>query len=197
MHVHTCFLLVLLLLSACATRGVKVTFANNVVARPSYSLRAPANRGWVFLPTEEGRSPSGVFMQKKQQSVVSEVRTAIVPILDRARQLSTAAQVADDYRNIEEQIMIEQGVKPRLYQLRDVRRAAANVAGKQFFKLEYVAYTAEMQNLGALYLLFRSPEKNDAFLLVHFVEHVPTGDEADEAARDDLRAILESVSLRE
>ena len=94
-------------------------------------------------------------------------------VSDDALKQATAKAVADDFRELEKQIMIEQGVNRGLYRLEDVTFGEETIAGLIFYYMNYSVVADSGKQRAALYLWFPKPERNDAFIVGHYSETMP------------------------
>ena len=109
-----CLLVVLLApIVGCASMPPAVTLSNNHVQMPHYSFVVPPDRGW-HIQRFDSLNESAIigqdagplrFEMKLMRNIVS----------DEALKQATAKTVADDFRELEKRIMIEQGVNLGLY----------------------------------------------------------------------------------
>src|SRR4051812_40262920 len=108
MKIRSRFLILLFVAAAigCSTAGVEITQRNNRIETSSYSLIIPPDRGWrlarddardsVTLTRQEG--PVGWRMLFYKNALVGN-------------QAASAGEIADDFRQLEIQVMTEEGVK--------------------------------------------------------------------------------------
>ncbi len=66
----------------------------------------------------------------------------------------TEDQVADDYRDLEEQVMVEEGVKKGKYKLEQLNKTTTAMAGKKLYTMSYRTFTTTAGGNAILYLYF-------------------------------------------
>jgi len=187
-------IILLILLVGCASPGTRVTSNNNQVQIPHYSIVIPPDAGWYLQviagPFEgvnvamEPTSSTVLLMQFKKNTVSGEeARTA------------TAKQLADDFRGLEKNIMIEKGVKTGMYKLSNVEMYEKNLGGKNFFVMHYEADTGSQVQLAWLYLFFPKESNNDWFIMAHYSVSAPKNQQV--ATREaDFLSVLKSLQVR-
>lgn len=165
------FLLLLAPAAGCASMAPEVTRSNNRVQMPHYSFVVPPDRGWRIQRFESPHESAVLtqsagplrFEMKFMRNVVS----------DEALRQATAKAVADDFRELEKRLMIEQGVNRGLYRLEDVTFGEETIASLTFYTMSYSVVTDSGTQRAALYLWFPEPERNDAFIVAHYSETMP------------------------
>jgi cobalamin-dependent methionine synthase I len=167
---------VLLLVVGCASIGTPVTKNNNQINFPHYSIAVPPDQGWRLLRPNEMNEVAVVTLELGPPlSVKFRMQFIKNDILDeRVRSLS-AQQVADDYRNMEKRIMIEQGVNKGQYQLSEVMMGEETVGGNRFYTMKYTTSDSAYTQNASLYLYFLRQEKNPYFIVIHYAETMPSG----------------------
>jgi hypothetical protein len=166
------------LLVSCASLGTPITRDNSQITFPHYSIVVPPDRGWNLLrPNEKieaavvttrvslGRGDSATYLMQFSRN----------DVLDERPRSWSARQVADHFRNMEKQIMIEQGVKTGQYKLGDVVMGEESVGDKTFFTMKYTTSDSSVRQTASLYLYFPREEKNQYFMVIHYSETTPRG----------------------
>ena len=167
----------IVLLASCASPETPITTSNARITFPHYSIVVPPDRGWrVVRPNEKGEvavvtmtldlpgAPATFRMQFLRNEVLHEVPRSW-----------SARQVADNFRKMERQIMIEQGVNKGLYKLGDVVMGEESVGDKTFYTMKYTTSDSRVNQSASLYLFFPKEEKNTYFLVIHYSETIPRG----------------------
>ena len=157
-------------LSGCVTLGTEITTSNNYIQMPSYSLVVPANHGW-HLQRDDGHQYA--ILTKRIESTIWQIRTYKNSVLSEMLNSATAKEVADDFRELEVQAMIEEGVKKGQYQLRDVEMREEIVGTKQFYTMHYVIVSQSTVQKASMYLYFPQPKNNRYFFAAHYFETTP------------------------
>jgi hypothetical protein len=166
-----------LTLVACATTSdTEVTGANNQIVMPHYSVTVPPNKRW-HLQRPEGEQELAILTKERATTplgaVVLEMRFMRNVILDPGMRTQTAKQIADDFRKLEKQIMIEQGVNRGLYKLSDVKMGEELVGNKKFYFMDYRTRASDTKQWASLYLFFPKEQGNEAFIVAHYSETMP------------------------
>jgi len=173
---------------------------------PHYTFTAPADQGWQI--ERAGGNFESVVLTNKVGPTVFQMKFMrnLVPHPLRAQ---SARFVADDFRGLEERIMIEQGVNRGLYQLNNLVKGERTLGDRTFYTMTYETVAARMQSAGlyqtqsaALYLLFPKSESNDSFIIAHYSESILPGDRLDrsykveKSYKADFEALLQGMVLR-
>ena len=163
---------------SCASPGTAIKRNNSQITFLHYSIVVPPDRGWDLLrPNEKieaavvkkriqlGRGDSATYlMQFSKNDVLDE----------RARSWS-ARQVADHFRSMEKQIMIDQGVRAGRYMLSEVLMGEESVGEKKFYTMKYTTSDSDAVQAASLYLYFPREEENPYFMVIHYSETTPRG----------------------
>jgi hypothetical protein len=176
----------------CATLGTEVTTNNNRIQMPSYSFVVPANQGW-HLQQDDGREYA--ILTKQVQPIMWQIRIYKNPVMSQILQSASAEEVADDFRKLEVQVMIEEGVKKGQYQLRDVKMGEEIVDNKQFYTMHHVIVSQSIVQKASMYLYFPQPRNNRYFFAAHYFETTPPNVIA-KSYKQDLLAVLASLHLK-
>ena len=186
--------ILLMLLVGCVSPGIQVTSNNNQVQMPHYSLVVPADVGW-YLQVGGGPYEEVQIGMQPINSVVLFMRFIKNTIFDKNMRVATARQVADNYRELEKDIMIEKGVKTGMYKLSNLEMYEKNLGGKNFFIMRYVTDTGTQIQLAWLYLFFPKESNNDWFILAHYSVSAPKNQQV--ATREaDFLSVLKSLQVR-
>jgi hypothetical protein len=166
------------LLVSCASLGTPITRNNSQITFPHYSIVVPPDRRWDLLRPNEmleaavvtkrvdlGRGDSATYLMQFSKN----------DVLDERPRSWSARQVADNFRNMEKQIMIEQGVSKGQYKLGDVVMGEESVGDKKFYTMKYTTSDSSADQTGSLYLYFPREEKNPYFIVIHYSETTPRG----------------------
>jgi hypothetical protein len=183
--------------------GSPVMRDKSLVQMPHYTFTAPADQGWQM---ERGaQHEEEVILTKEVGPIV--VRMAFLMILVPDSMRSRAAEVvADDFRELEERGMLEQGVQPGLYQLNNLVKGERTLGDRVFYTMtcETVGTSPGryQSQSAALYLLFPKSENNDWFIVAHYSEstqHSKQPDKSykvDKSYKADFEALLQGMVLR-
>lgn len=167
---------VLLLLVGCASIGTSITRNNSQITFPHYSIMVPPDQGWHLLRPDEGYEVAVVTQEfGPPMSAKLQMRFIKNDIVDESRRSWSAQQVADEYRNLEKQIMIEQGGNKGQYKLCDVVMGEETVGGKKFYTMKYTTLADTLKQTASLYLYFPREVKNPYFMVIHYSETMPHG----------------------
>ena len=187
------FALILVLSAGCTTLGTEVTSEDNHVTMPHYSFVLPADQGWHMRRADEKHEAA--IISKKMGSILLQIKLFRNPVLDKEMQASSAKTVADDYRQLEKRIMVEQGVNKGLYILKDVKMDEEVIGNKTFYTMNYtITENSGIQRAG-LYLYFHKPNNNDYFIMAHYSETIPTNALLEKTYKPDFLKILESLAI--
>ncbi len=185
------FLFALASVVGCAAAGVEITRRNNHVETASYSFVAPADDDWRLQ-----RDDAKDYILLTRRIGPFEWRMLFYKnVLLPDNPLGSAKAIADNFRNGEVWMMMEEGVKKGKYQLRDVKMGEENVAGKTFYTMEHVAFNTSIVQRGSMFLFFPQPENNRYFFAAHYFETTPPNGIA-KSAKDDFYAALASFTLK-
>jgi hypothetical protein len=155
----------------CASTAPAVTRSNNRVQMPHYSFIAPPDRGWQLQRLEDPAETA--ILTHVAGSFAFAMKILRNTVTDDALKQATAKAVADDFRELERQTMIEEGVNRGLYRLEDVTLGEESIAGLTFYTMTYLVVRDSGTQRAALYLWFPKPERNEAFIVAHYSETTP------------------------
>jgi hypothetical protein len=129
------------LVLGCATsQAIGRRLTEKTIEFPSYSLGVPSGDDWgVELDqqaevVEFGRSRPDP-LRISGLICVSSIRVFKIPFSEGAPTGEQA--IADDYRANEERIMVTQGVKRGLYDLKDVKKGTETVGARKVYSMRY------------------------------------------------------------
>jgi len=165
-----------------------------------YSFKIPADGNWSI---EKVGGPADAVILTKQPEKDPRGRTLIQlkvmtnRITDRQLVALSARENADNVRDIEKAIMLEQGVKPGLYQLHDVSMDEVEMSGRQFYFMDYTTETATDIQPASLYLLFPKERSNEWFIMTHYTEVVPKATGAVQYSKSALIDVLTTLRLED
>jgi hypothetical protein len=181
--------------------GEKITAENAHRNQPHYSITVPSDHGWYLVPCREDESLECVSLELRHgppEEGTVRIRFMKIDILsDRLKSMSSK-QVAEDYRNREEQGMIEEGVNKGLYRLSDVAMGVDDVGEKRFYTMSYATSASIKNQKAALYLYFPRDKDHRFFIMAHYSDMLPRGAPAGslfDAFREDFLQVLKSLSV--
>ena len=187
------------LLASCASIETPITRNNSQITFPHYSIVVPPDRWHLIRPNENAEvavvttkldlglgEPATYRMQFARNEVLHEVPRSW-----------SARQVADSFRNMERQIMIEQGVRKGQYKLSDVVMGEESVGDKKFYTMTYTTSDGHVNQSASLYLYFPREEKNAYFMVIHYSETIPRGAAIVVPFRRDFLETLKSLRINE
>lgn len=188
------------LLVSCASLGTPIKRNNSHITFPHYSIVVPPDRGWDLLrPNEKieaavvkkrvglGRGDSATYLMQFSKNDVPD---------ERPRSWS-ARQVADHFRSMEKQIMIEQGVREGRYKLSEVVMGEESVGEKNFYTMKYTTSDSSAEQTASLYLYFPREDKNPYFIVIHYSETTPRGVTILPSFYEDFLDTLKSLHISE
>lgn len=149
--------LLVLVLSGCATTDTEVTDINNRISTPAYSITVPAMRGWKIQKNTD--DPNVASVEKTMGSNNYIMRFSINWVKQDYMKSWTAKQVADNYRNGERANMVVRGVMTGMYTLKDVKMGKEKVGNKLFYTMDYTTVTNKVEQRASLCLYF--PKKRN------------------------------------
>jgi hypothetical protein len=172
--------------SGCATIGTEITKANNHVRMPGYSVVIPPDQGW-HLQQDDARESARLI--KKVDPIIWQMWFFRNTINSDALMAATAKEVADHFRQLDIQVMIEEGVKKGKYQLRDVTMGEETVGDRSFYTMEHSIITAALFQRMNMYLHFPRARNNRHFFVAHYSEATPPGVTAKSYKNEFLRVL--------
>jgi len=188
------FLPLLLLLSACAGLGTEMTARNNHIELAHYSITVPPDEGWHLR--EQGGPYEFVLLVNEIGPFHFEMKLMRNMVLDASKRLASAAELADDFRDLERTVMIEEGVKKGLYELEDVRTSEEVIGGKTFYAMSYVARSPSGTNRASLRLFLPKERGNESFFVAHYSEFIPANTLLLQSYEPHMVRVLESLQFR-
>jgi hypothetical protein len=184
----------LLLLTGCAGLGTEITARNNRIELPHYSITVPPDEGWHLR--EQGGPYEFVLLVNEDGPLHFEMKLMRNTVLDASKRQASAAELADDFRDLEKTMMIEEGVKKGLYELEDVRTTEEVIGGKTFYVMSYLARGPFGTNRASLLLFFPKERDNESFLVAHFSEFFPANTVLLQSHEPHMVRVLESLEVR-
>ncbi len=170
------------------------------VTTPHYRFEIPEGGSWSV----EGPfgSSDAVLLTKQLEAsdrgrTLVQIRLMRQAIEDPELVKLSAKKNADEIRNIEKQVMLEQGVKPGLYRLHDVSMGEEVVAGRQFYLMDYRTETVTDLQFSSLYLFFPHASQNEWFIMAHYTEVAPKEIGPTEYSKMDLLEVLRTLELED
>ncbi len=159
----------LLAISACSPPGIRVIESNSRITFPHYSFTiTPGDRWYVQRPDE---SKEVAILLKDAGLGMVRIMTARNDIVDARLKEASAETVADDFRDQEEQIMIERGVKAGHYQISNLRKAEETIGEKTFYVMHYSIFAGSQRQDASLYLTFPEKQANPFMVIAHYSEN--------------------------
>jgi hypothetical protein len=172
---------------------------DRVITMQQYLFEIPDQGSWGV---EKAGGRSDVVVLTKQLAEGSDAPTLVQikvmrnEINERRLVELTARENADNIRNIEKEIMLEQGVKPGLYQLHDVSMGEEVVSGRQFYFMDYRTETATDVQSSSLYLFFPKERDNEWYIMTHYTEVRGKETASVDYSKSDLMDVLRTMKLR-
>jgi hypothetical protein len=157
----------------CASTGTEITSSNNQIQFPHYSLVLPTPDWRLSRPDENNEVAVVTLQAGPPLSATFQMRFIKNGIFDERIKSWSARQVADDYRNLEKRIMIEQGVNKGQYHLSEVVMGEEMVGDKKFYTMKYTTSASAQKQSASLYLHFPREEGNSYFIVAHYSETMP------------------------
>jgi len=174
--------------------------SDRVIKTQHYLFEIPDERSWSV---EKAGGPFDVVVLTKQLGEGSHARTLVQikvmrnVINERELVELSARENADNIRNVEKEVMLEQGVKPGLYQLHDVSMGEEVVSGRQFYFMDYRTETSTDLQFSSLYLFFPKARNNEWFIMAHYTQVVPKEVGSIEYSKADLMDVLRTLKLED
>ncbi|HEX2966675.1 MAG TPA: hypothetical protein VHO84_12865 [Syntrophorhabdaceae bacterium] len=187
------FALLPILLVGCSSVGVLVTPENNAVQMPHYAFRIPPDQGWEMR--KMGGNSESVLINNKAGAASYQIALMRNVVLDANMRTQSANTVADHFRGMEEQIMIEEGVKRGRYQLKNLVKDVRRLGDRTFYTMTYEATSGAQIQFASIYLLFPKAEGNDSFIVAHYTATLPFGAALNSSYKADFDAILQEMVI--
>ncbi len=178
-----------------AAQPSTITNENNHIQMPHYSFTVPLDKGW-YLQKIGGQQELVVVSKDINPFFVYAMRFTRNTIFDERMKRAAAKEVADDFRNLEKTIMIEQGVKKGLYKLDDVKMTEETVGTMKFYVMEYWTHSRSQKQLAFLYLFFPKEVDNDQFVIAHYSVTMAPNAVPFEFHIEDFKSALRSLEVR-
>jgi hypothetical protein len=173
-----------------------ITVRDKTIKFNHYSIELP-NQGWELNALDESKesivaTSHPIWGEYKIQLYKNDV-------IDEVARLWPAKRVADDYRNSEKQIMIEQGVNKGQYELSDVVMGEEMIGNNKYYTMKYTAFTRNKKQLSSLYLHFPREDNNSFFIIVHYSETMSNDVFLSEnkSANPDVLKLLDSLHVNQ
>lgn len=178
----------------CASLAPAVTQSNNHVQMPHYSFVVPPDHGWRLQRFDN--PAESVLITQRVGPFHFQMKIMWNVVFDDALKQATAKAVADDFRELEKRIMIEQGVNRGLYRLEDVTLGEETMAGLTFYTMDYLVVSDAGTQRAALYLWFPEPQHNEAFIVAHYSETMPPNSALLKSYLPDFKSTLQTLTMR-
>ncbi len=136
-------LMSLVFIASCATAPSPQVSSGRLVDVGKFSVKAPDGEGWNIQIDKQN---AAVIFVKAKQSAISKLAGVIdASTLVRVfrnevvqpKPPMSEEETADEFRNFEEKIMIEEGVNKGQYKLEDVKKGTTIVNGRKLYFLSY------------------------------------------------------------
>lgn len=177
--------------------GTPITQSNKEVQMSHYSVVVPPDKGWHLSKPDNNKLEVAV-LTKDIVPFRFLIQTMWVAIYDEKMKTVPTQTVADDYRNLEHQTMLKEGVAKGQYQLHNVVKEEENYGDKKFYTMRYSTTSGRGSQIAKLLLYFPKQEKNEYFILVHYSENGPSNAWTDEKPqRSELEEILKSLRVNQ
>ena len=161
----TILFIVAIALSSCATtqttQQLQPVSEGQIIDMGAYSVKAPLGEGWQADIKKEKRTINFIKAKKRALGILGGgTGIKVFPnIISPGKWHLSEAEVADDYRNQEEQDMIEKSVKTGAFKLEDVKKGITTLDGKKLYFMSYKIipvkkYTKPTAQEAILYLYF-------------------------------------------
>jgi len=171
--INKIFAALLLTLVGCASVGTEITSSNNKIQFPHYSIVLPTPDWRLSRSDEHNEIAVATLQAGSPLSTTFQMQFIKNSIFDERIKNWPARQIADDYRNLEKRIMIEQGVNKGQYQLSEVVMGEEIVGDKKFYTMKYTTSASAQKQTASLYLYFPREEGNSYFIVAHYSETMP------------------------
>ena len=178
-----------------ANLGTKITRENNKVQMPHYSFSVPPDVGW-HVRTEGDPLESVTVAMNPVGLFLLQMKFIRNTILDDKLRNATAKQVADDYREKEKNIMIEQGVKKGQYELSELTMSEERLSGRTFYTMKYRVDSKNNFQGALLYLLFPKESHNEWFIAAHYSVTAPQNVYVADSRKSDFLTVLQSLETQ-
>ncbi|HEX9443079.1 MAG TPA: hypothetical protein VGA73_03125 [Candidatus Binatia bacterium] len=185
-------LLLAISLVGCSTARTEITKKNNRIEAASYSFVIAADQGWYMQRDEKGER---ITLTKQAGPIVWQIMFYKNILLADQLAAASAEAVADDFRKLEVQVMMEEGVKKGKYQLRDIKMGEEIVGDRAFYTLEHVALSPSLMQRASMYLYFPQAKNNRYFFVAHYFETTAPGVAA-KSLKDEFLSALASLTVK-
>jgi hypothetical protein len=160
--------LLVLMLSCATAPETKQRDSEQILDMGTYSVSVPPVRRFLMYnykwEIQSNKEKGTVAFQSVNKNIYGEFIS--ITLIQVYRNLIpqegwnlSEEQTADDYRNLEERIMSEKGVKKGLYNLEAVKKDVSNVGGKKLYTMSYKktigkGFFTDYTEFGVLYIYF-------------------------------------------
>ena len=176
--------------------GTDITTDDNQIHMPHYSMVVPPENRWHLRRPDEINEVAIITMEAGP--FVFQIKTMRNTVGDTNKLKTAKANiVADNYRNLEKQIMIKEGVNKGLYQLRDLVMGEEMVGEKKFYTMTYLISASAGTQRASLYLYFPKEDNNDYFIVAHYSETEPSNAVLAKSFKPEFLDILKSLRVNE
>jgi hypothetical protein len=171
---------VLVLLSSCATTQatqqlLPVSEGQIIDIGDSYSVKAPRGEGWGAQVNKERGTVDFIRVKNRALGMLGggTVIGVSMNLIFPERWYLSEEEVADDYRNKEEQDMFEKGVRTGAFKLEDVKKGITTLDGKKFYFMSYKTIPVKQYIAQEVILYLYFPPKKHiffTFIISEFLE---------------------------
>ena len=186
--------LLVLVLSGCATTDTEVTDINNRVSTAAYSITIPAKRGWKMQ--NDTADPNVTYLVKTIGSNSYMMRFSINWVKQDYMKSWSAKQVADNYRKGEQINMIARGVMTGMYTLIDVKMGKKKVGNKLFYTMDYTTVANKVEQRASLYLYFPKKRNIGTFFVSLYSEASPRNNALSQSFKSEFLGTLNSLEMK-
>jgi len=149
-----------------------------IIDMGAYSVKAPLGEGWQADIKKEKRTINFIKAKKRALGILGGgTGIKVFPnIISPGKWHLSEAEVADDYRNQEEQDMIEKSVKTGAFKLEDVEKGITTIDGRKLYFMSYKTIPVQkyIAQEAILYLYFPPDFKKTravfGFIISEFLE---------------------------
>jgi hypothetical protein len=157
-------------LAACASAGTEITPESQELRFAHYSMALPPGCSLIEIDEASELAVAELLDSPTQFTI----RVFLNTLVERDGKTQSSDDVANDYRDSEERIMLTEGVERGLYRLKDVVKTEEVHGGKVFHAMHYVVTTSAEVTSASLYLYFPDEDRVREFVVIHYARTIPT-----------------------